>query len=318
LKPCIIFDIDGTLANCEHRRHFVSGSKKDWKSFLAGCTKDPAIPQVLWLNELIQTTKRDHSMPIFLCSGRSEDERKDTEWWLDQKKVNFDQMFMRAAGDYRQDSIVKRELLDQIRAFGYEPWLIFDDRQCVTDMWRKEGLFVLQCDPNPSATLHEGYEFHPSVKYPLDILIGPSGSGKSTYARDNYYGDIVISSDRLRENFCGDFKDQSQNERVFEAMHTLAKEKLRLGIPVVLDATHIKRADRIKAAKIVPDSVPVRYIVIDRPLGDKILDSGWRAAVSVKGRPLVSYHDQVFKSNIKDIMKGDDLKNVTVVDLRKY
>ena len=30
----IIFDIDGTLMDIEHRRHFVSGSKKDWKSFV--------------------------------------------------------------------------------------------------------------------------------------------------------------------------------------------------------------------------------------------------------------------------------------------
>lgn len=312
---CIIFDIDGTVANLEHRRHFVAGKKKDWKSFMALLDRDIPIEQTIWLNSII-ADRAGH--PIFLCSGRSEDERKATEEWLAKHGVEYDQMFMRPSGDYRQDAIVKRELLGQIRALGYEPWLVFDDRQCVTDMWRKEGIFVLQCDPNPSATLHEGYEFHESVKYPLDILVGPSGSGKSTYAATNYYGDIVISSDRLRENFCGDLKDQSQNERVFEAMHELAKTKLRLGIPVVLDATHIKRADRLKAAKIVPDSIPIRYIVIDRPIGEKILDSGWRAAVSVHGKPLINYHEQVFKSNLKDILDGDGLPNVTVLDLRKH
>ena len=28
-----ICDIDGTLMNIDHRRHFVEGDKKDWKSF---------------------------------------------------------------------------------------------------------------------------------------------------------------------------------------------------------------------------------------------------------------------------------------------
>ena len=28
-----IFDIDGTLMNIDHRRHFVEGETKDWKSF---------------------------------------------------------------------------------------------------------------------------------------------------------------------------------------------------------------------------------------------------------------------------------------------
>ena len=29
----IIFDMDGTLMNIEHRRHHVSGDKKDWQAF---------------------------------------------------------------------------------------------------------------------------------------------------------------------------------------------------------------------------------------------------------------------------------------------
>ena len=28
-----IFDVDGTLMNIEHRRKYVTGEKKDWKSF---------------------------------------------------------------------------------------------------------------------------------------------------------------------------------------------------------------------------------------------------------------------------------------------
>lgn len=33
MSKAIIVDLDGTLANCEHRRHFLETKPKDWKSF---------------------------------------------------------------------------------------------------------------------------------------------------------------------------------------------------------------------------------------------------------------------------------------------
>jgi hypothetical protein len=325
-KRCIIFDIDGTLANCSHRVHHVNGKKKNWPAFMAEIPNDTPIPQTVALNKLISRLggyylgEPGHYAPIFLCSGRSENERKDTEEWLAKNRVEYEQMFMRKSGDYRQDAIVKKELLEEIRAKGFEPWIIFDDRQCVVDMWRKEGLFVLQCDPKQNHTDHVGYNFHESVTWPLTILVGPSGAGKSTWTfkkwGTEFSASAVISSDELRKELCGDFKDQTKNDAVFSAMFDIASTRLRSGLPVVLDATHLKNTDRLKAAKLVPERVPVRYVVIDRPLADKMKDAGWRASVTVKGRPLVQHHDQVFKSNLKDILAGDGLPNVTVQDER--
>ena len=45
--------------------------------------------------------------------------------------------------DYRDDVIVKQELLTQIRKV-WNPILVFDDRQRVVDMWRSEGLICCQ------------------------------------------------------------------------------------------------------------------------------------------------------------------------------
>ena len=317
LKRCVVMDIDGTLANCGHRVHHVNGSKKDWKAFMAALSEDPVIPQTQHLNALLNEQAVTGGMPIFLCSGRSEDERFTTEEWLTKHVIGYDKMYMRKGGDYRADYIIKRELLDEIRADGYEPFIIIDDRQCVVDMWRKEGLFVLQCDPKPSHTDHHGFKFHESIKWPLTIMVGPSGAGKSTWIDTNNLGDMsVVSSDSIRADLCGDFRDQSKNLRVFEAFHEIAVANLKNGIPVILDATHLRNADRIKSAKLVPEDVPVRYVVIDRPLKAKIATAGWRAEVSVKGKTLIEFHDQVFKSNIKAILAGDDLPNVTVQDLR--
>lgn len=325
MNKCIIFDIDGTVADLSHRVHHVQGKRKDWVAFMATLSADKPIEQTITLNQMMSmylgAGVADHktAMPIYLASGRSEDERKDTEDWLYKHGVYYDRLFMRKSKDYRADHVVKKEILDEIRAIGYEPWLVIDDRQQVVDMWRSEGIFVLQCDPKANFTAHLDYEFHESIKYPLTIMVGPSGAGKSLWTLNQVecYGidpASVISSDIIRHHLCGDFQDQSKNQEVFETMHELASLRLKRGLPVILDATHLRNADRIKAAKIVPDDVPVKYVVINRPIADKKASGGWRNSVNVKGKSLIDFHDQVFRSNLKDILNGDGLPNVTVVE----
>ena len=46
--------------------------------------------------------------------------------------------------DYRSDVEFKRELADKFLDMGGKIDLIFDDRQCVVDMWRDEGFVVVQ------------------------------------------------------------------------------------------------------------------------------------------------------------------------------
>lgn len=321
MNKCIIFDIDGTVADLTHRVHHVQGGKKDWVAFMATLSDDKPIEQTILLNKLLSNWYADGSIPIFFVSGRSENERKETETWLKSYGLDYKQLLMRPAGDSRADHVIKREILQQIRADGYQPWLIFDDRQQVVDMWREEGLFVLQCDPHTNFTAHHDYLFDESLSVhpfytPLTILVGPSGAGKSTWLTSQTaktsFTQSIISSDNIREMLCGDFRDQSANAEVFETMHEIAKLRLKRGLPVILDATHLKNADRIRATKLVPEDIPVRYVVINRPLKDKIKTGDWRNSVSVKGKPLIEHHDQVFNSNLKAILAGDGLPNVSV------
>lgn len=140
-KPCVICDIDGTLADVEHRRHFVQGEKKDFTAFYEAMDDDtPMIPIIGLVNMY-----RMNGWPILLCTGRPERYRERTEKWLKDKGVIHDGLYMRPGGEeYTPDFMVKTIMLLQIRDEGYSPEIAIDDRNQVVDMWRSEGLTCLQ------------------------------------------------------------------------------------------------------------------------------------------------------------------------------
>lgn len=143
MPKIIVFDIDGTLANVEHRRQFVATKPKNWAAWNAGMLKDTVHEDIVFILD----TFRDTGDTVILCSGRGEETREDTEWWLEDNHIRFEALFMRKAKDYRKDSIVKVELLQQIREQFGEPFLWFDDRTQVVEAIRAEGIRVLQVAP---------------------------------------------------------------------------------------------------------------------------------------------------------------------------
>jgi hypothetical protein len=54
---------------------------------------------------------------------------------------------MRPYLDRRDDDIIKFELYEQMLADGYEPVLVFEDRDRVVKMWRSMGIKCLQVEP---------------------------------------------------------------------------------------------------------------------------------------------------------------------------
>ena len=132
---CYLFDLDGTLADCEHRRHHVTGEKKDWDAFYAGCGEDPPVAAIAQLCRDLAEIEN-----IVYVTGRPERCREATEEWLSQHVLPAGPIYMRKDDDYRADDVVKLELLAQIRADGCEPVLAFDDRDRVVKAWRKAGI----------------------------------------------------------------------------------------------------------------------------------------------------------------------------------
>jgi predicted kinase len=85
---------------------------------------------------------------VIFCSGRTEGCRPATEAWLaEHVAVPHAGLFMRASGDQRKDSIVKRELFDRHIRGDWDVVCVLDDRRQVVDAWREIGLTLFQVAP---------------------------------------------------------------------------------------------------------------------------------------------------------------------------
>jgi hypothetical protein len=172
----IIFDLDGTLADCEHRRHFVNKKKgyecdrycnlcfngtaypirpcgncsfkPDWKAFYEACDKDKPIEPVIRMFRYQMTRFNTINQKINwqIWSGRCESVRQKTIDWLDKYIITIDwdieRLKMRPIGDNTPDEILKEKWLDEAIAQGKKIDFVFDDRKKVVDMWIRRGIFV--------------------------------------------------------------------------------------------------------------------------------------------------------------------------------
>lgn len=142
MKSCWLFDLDGTLADGDHRIHHIKKSPKDWTAYFAACGDDKPIAHVITL--MIQLAER---YDVFIVSGRSDEVRSETMEWLERHtglRFSHVDVYMRRAGDHRPDDVIKLEMLAEIRARGYEPLMAFDDRNRVVQAWRAAGIPVAQ------------------------------------------------------------------------------------------------------------------------------------------------------------------------------
>ncbi|MDH6282842.1 AAA family ATPase [Prescottella agglutinans] len=130
LPRAYIVDIDGTLAHKSDRDIY------DY-SRVGEDTLDQSVAGVVRRLEMTGAS-------IIVMSGRDDDCRAETAAWLQDNKVRFDALYMRAAGDKRRDSIVKYELFNEHVRHSYNVLGVFDDRRQVVEMWRGIGLKCFQ------------------------------------------------------------------------------------------------------------------------------------------------------------------------------
>jgi hypothetical protein len=143
MKDLYIFDIDGTLANLEHRLHFIKQKSPDWDSFHNNVIFDQPIKPVITTCQMLSKF-----CDIWYFTGRMECCRGDTIAWLHHNVIGFEEpnLTMRNQGDTREDFVIKQEMLHNMLHIDRDRLVaVFDDRQQVVDMFRSNGIQVFQC-----------------------------------------------------------------------------------------------------------------------------------------------------------------------------
>lgn len=127
LPAAVMCDIDGTLA--------LMGDRGPYDFERCGTDRlNESVRRALWSFRLANDDF------IVLLSGRGEEFRPQTEAWLAQHQVPYDELWMRPAGDRRRDDIVKAELFDQHVRHRYRVHVSLDDRDRVVALWRRMGI----------------------------------------------------------------------------------------------------------------------------------------------------------------------------------
>lgn len=134
LEHAVVCDIDGTLAIHDGRGPYdLDRLETDLLSEPVACA-------------LALYGRADHY--VILLSGREEGDqgqhRAATERWLAKHEVDYDELWMRPAGDKRGDDIVKAELFDNHVRGRFNVRMVLDDRDRVVALWRRMGLACWQ------------------------------------------------------------------------------------------------------------------------------------------------------------------------------
>ena len=308
-RRAIIVDLDGTLSNPEKRLHHLDG-EPNWPAFHDEMDSDASYPAIVSLvRALYRATEEGCEFEaIVLVTARHDDPKyvAKTKAWLEVEDVPYHALYMRRDMDTRPDAVVKQEILQRMLEDGYEPVLAIDDRDSVLDMWRSFGITTLKCGAGEAPTsVYAGQTL-------LHMLVGPCSAGKSSYAAQHYKPHEIISTDAIRMEIYGEFNNSPEAlARVWKYTHDLIAARLKAGVMTVLDATNLEAKDRARVLRQLPRGVFARYVVIDRDLGEKIRDRGWRP------EDLVLKQHRMFRAEEQAILKGDEHPYVTVQDKRK-
>ena len=139
----VIFDLDGTLALIDDRRDLATkdNGKFDWDVFFNPDNINLDLPNQPVINMANMLHKQ--GFRIFILSGRSDVTHQATVNWLNDNGVWWDHLVMRPQNHlYMPDNDLKQMRLDNIGVDNVA--MVFDDRQQVVDMWRKNGLTTFQ------------------------------------------------------------------------------------------------------------------------------------------------------------------------------
>ena len=91
----------------------------------------------------------DDDLHLVLLTGRPVRVRPQTLAWLDRYELRWDLLIMRDYGDYMAAREFKQETIWQLRNYGFDLRLAFEDDRRNHEMFKAEGV--------PCIYIHSGY-----------------------------------------------------------------------------------------------------------------------------------------------------------------
>ena len=164
-----IVDIDGTLANLDHRLHYLepnfdengTGLPKDYYGFFRDVVKDA--PFTVIFDAVRHLHLLGHT--VIVLSGRPTTTGYDTSEWLESREfmteglppLPYQHLFMRQGGDHRPDNQAKQDIMQMMFDAGLRKGaikIIIDDRDSVCDVWRGMDLPLVQVNRGVAIQVH--------------------------------------------------------------------------------------------------------------------------------------------------------------------
>ena len=141
----IVFDIDGVLADCSHRLHYIQGANKYYDKFYSDdeVLKDTPIPT---LGDMLFDIQNDNykgsDTDIKFVTARNIKCITTTVKWLERHfsiMVQEEHIHMRPENDYRPAHEVKEDLIK--KHIGFKNIVFaFDDDYQVNEMYKNHGI----------------------------------------------------------------------------------------------------------------------------------------------------------------------------------
>lgn len=140
-EKVVVCDIDGTIANLDHRLQYGKGETKDWNKFFSMIMSDTLIVETL---EKVKQELIEKNAKLIFVSARPDTYRAFTMDWLKSNLdgLEFEMLLMRSGNDKRIDTEVKSDIYDKYLK-NLDIVAVFDDRPSVIRMWREKGLNVI-------------------------------------------------------------------------------------------------------------------------------------------------------------------------------
>lgn len=129
-QPCIVVDLDGTLALRRNRGYY------HWNKVDQDWVYNPTFALVTACNTM--------GMSVIILTGRDESCRKKTTMWLKENDVPFEKLFMRPNKTQGPTKLWKKKIMEEEILPNYYVHFVVEDRKGEVETFREMGIGCFQ------------------------------------------------------------------------------------------------------------------------------------------------------------------------------